>query len=129
MISTTKVLCFVAIAFADSDFQTDHTCDPQGCDGYCITAKCDNGDPYTYCNPKGEQCTLKCDLTGDGKASLECKPLPDAEEREAFRSWFRKKSPCQKKCNKYMSKAKSNCLKRCRRQLDEDEEAFAAVLV
>merc|ERR1719284_1457609 len=24
MISTTKVLCFVAIAFADSDFQTDH---------------------------------------------------------------------------------------------------------
>merc|ERR1719502_1539101 len=24
MISSTKVLCFVAIAFADSDFQTDH---------------------------------------------------------------------------------------------------------
>merc|ERR1719310_751812 len=115
MISTTKVLCFVAIAFADSDFQTDYD---------AVMRELSGGEP------EGLDTIEEFRELADASA--------DAEEREAgFRSWWRnrkKVKACENVCWTKWGRSTDwnlkNCKKKCKaRQLDEDEEAFAAVLV
>merc|ERR1719284_2327116 len=126
MISTTKVLCFVAIAFADSDFQTDHD---------TVMRELHGGEPEGLDTIEEFR-----ELIGDIEEFRELADASaDAEEREAgFRSWWRnrkKVKACEKVCfTKWFSRSHKSMLKKCKkkckaRQLDEDEEAFAAVLV
>merc|ERR1719284_1281152 len=78
MISTTKVLCFVAIAFADSDFQTDHD---------AVMRELSGGEPEGL-----DTIEQFRELVGD---TDEFRELADAiadEDREVlwkkFRKWF-----------------------------------------
>merc|ERR1719267_401491 len=179
MISTTKVLCFVAIAFADSDFQTDHDAvmrelsggEPEGLDTTeefrelvgdieefreLADASADAEErealgSWWRRRVKVKACVKTCyDKWVNTKRSprklpackKKCKARQldeDTEEREAFfrrrkgRSYKHQKSACKNLCynigkNQY-DQARKDCLSRCGRQLDEDEEAFAAVLV
>merc|ERR1719310_1042059 len=157
MISTTKVLCFVAIAFADSDFQTDHD---------AVMRELSEGENQGL-DAVEEQRELADaieefrELVGDTDEFRELADAITDEDREVFfRKWSRakaahKKNACKSKCaaihkkancrkgsryshmQGYVKKCQANAdrhFKRCnwgckRRQLDEDEEVSAAVLV
>merc|ERR1719310_286603 len=159
MISTTKVLCFVAIAFADSDFQTDHD---------AVMRELSEGENQGL-DAVEEQRELADaieefrELVGDTDEFRELADAITDEDREVFfRKWSRakaahKKNACKSKCARHHKAANDKCrrgsryshmrgyvkkcqanadrhFKRCnwgckRRQLDEDEEVSAAVLV
>merc|ERR1719284_1801620 len=150
MISTTKVLCFVAIAFADSDFQTDHG---------AVMRELSGGEPEGLDTIEEFR-----ELVGD---TDEFRELADAiadEDREIFwKRWKQRKqrekrekckkhcrwansdsicttsrkcrrnhpnrAECRKRCRAWYQEAAQRCMNGCRRQLDEDEEVSAAVLV
>merc|ERR1719310_1146440 len=157
MISTTKVLCFVAIAFADSDFQTDHD---------AVMRELSEGenqglDTVEEHRELADAIEEFRELVGDTEEFRELADAITDEDREVFfRKWSRakaahKKNACKSKCaaihkkancrkgshyshmQGYVKRCQANAdrhFKRCnwgckRRQLDEDEEVSAAVLV
>merc|ERR1719450_1608788 len=152
MISTTKVLCFVAIAFADSDFQTDHD---------AVMRELSEGenqglDTIEEQRELADAIEESRELVGDTEEFRELADAITDEDREVFfRKWARanarqKSNKCKRKCARYHKPAndkcrrsrhcagRKSCIKNCiaraakglarcnrrckRRQLDEDEE-------
>merc|ERR1719267_17570 len=102
MISTTKVLCFVAIAFADSDFQTDHD---------AVMRELSGGEPEGLDTIEEFR-----ELVGDTEEFRElADAIADEDERETGLKGkvFRKVVKLAKKLGKKV---------RHHRQLDEDAE-------
>merc|ERR1719217_1533550 len=165
MISTRKVLCFVAIAFADSDFQTDHDAvmrelsegENQGLD--TIEEQRELADAIEEFRELVGDTEEFRELVGDTDEFRElADAIADGDREVFFRKWIaaKKTKKCKKKCadfwephtkrcttdrhgrgrKKYVQRCKANaaygwanCNKKCSRQLDEDEEVSAAVLV
>merc|ERR1719284_2020526 len=110
MISTTKVLCFVAIAFADSDFQTDHD---------AVMRELSGGEPEDLDTIEEFR-----ELVGDTEEFRELADASaDAEEREAWSpkkyiQRMRQQKKCKKSCsNKYSKKSwQKTCEFACMRE-------------
>merc|ERR1719450_672922 len=105
MISTTKVLCFVAIAFADSDFQTDHD---------AVMRELSGGEPEGLDTIEEVR-----ELVGDTDEFRELADAiadEDAEERET--GWAKLGAKVAKKLLKRVRQHR----RKHHRQLDEDAE-------